>query len=225
MSRDWFGSIPIVDGLGFARGIMVLDDCEGTCTWVISGTGGDDVHEFAVAAAFQGTYGLRLATRATGAAADDYVQAVKVFGFPESGLLVARVKIGSVDVSDVKTARLNLQWSNGVKGYSASVHLMMSAGTAQYLNSAGTYTAIACLAQTFSDQAWYTLELAVDCIDNEYVGVFFNGTRVDLADIDVYEAGADTERGAKVGLAVYAVGANQAEIQVDNIYVGEFRDA
>lgn len=225
MSRDWFGTIPVVDGLGFARGIMVLDDMEGTMTWVVAGTGGDDVHALAAAAAFQGTYGLSLATRVTAAAEDDYVQVVKQFGYPESGLLVARCKILGVDVSAIKTARLNLQWSDGIRLYSASVHLMMSAGTCQYLAAAGTYTAIAGLAMTFTDAAWYTFELAVDCRTNEYVHAFCNGERVDLSDIAVYDTGADTAQRALVGIAVYAAGAASAAIYVDNVYVGEMRDA
>jgi len=82
MPRDFFGNYPIVAGLGFSRDIKVLDDCEGTFTWTVGGTGGDDVHEFLAAAAWQGTYGMHLKTRTTDTDEDDALAVQKLFDFP-----------------------------------------------------------------------------------------------------------------------------------------------
>jgi len=84
MPRDFFGNYPIVAGLGFSRDIKVLDDCEGTFTWTVGGTGGDDVHEFLAAAAWQGTYGMHLKTRTTDTDEDDALAVQKLFDFPVS---------------------------------------------------------------------------------------------------------------------------------------------
>jgi len=224
MSRDHLGQFMVSSALGFGRGILLLDDCEGTFNWTVSGTGGDDVHEFATAAAFMGLKGMRLKTRTTGAAANDYVAAARAVGHGEGGLLVIRARVASPDVSVVKNLVMQVTHCDGVNDYSANINIRMSAGTVAYLDAAAAAVAMPDLAQTFTDGAWFTIELVLDVLTHEYLECFCNGTRVDLAGAGVYDVGASTERGAIVSLSVIAVGAAPAEMYADNIYVGEYLD-
>lgn len=225
MGRDHLGNYPIVAGLGFSRGIMLLDDCEGVFTYFVDGTGGDDVHEYLAAAAWQGAAGLHLKTRTTNAAADDIIAIEKLFDYPETGLLVARLRVAPIAVAFVKTLKLQLNIDDGAQQYAAVLNLQVNAGTVAYLNSGGTYTAIAAMATTFVGGNWYTMELAIDCIAKTLLTARFNGLKVDLSAQGLYNSAATSGRGAYLILSCSSVGAVPAEIYADNIYVGEYQEA
>ena len=91
--REFQARVPIGSNMMFARGVLLLDDCDGTLGWVASGTGGDDVHAFSTDYAFSGVNSLKLVTRTTGAAAGDTLTVARVVEYPESGLLVYRARV------------------------------------------------------------------------------------------------------------------------------------
>lgn len=225
MGRDHFPNIPIGAGMGFARGVMLLDDCEGTFTWTVVGTGGDDVHAFATAAAFQGTYGLQLKTRTTAAAEDDYVQITRSMSYPESGLLVFRLRLLSPDISLCKAITIQLGISDGVNNYLASIVLRPSTPAAGYGNVLNAFVAFATAVCPVMDAQWLTLELVFDTLAHNYIEAYVNGYREDLAGVPVYAAGADADRRSYAVVMVDAAGAAAAEIYVDNIYVGEYLES
>lgn len=223
--RDFFGNLPIVAGMGFMRGVMLLDDCEGTFTYVISGTGGDDVHEYLAAAAWQGTYGLHLKTRTTNTANADVVTAQKLFDFPATGLLVARLRVTPLVVARCGSILVTLAIDDGAQQYTATLALLVSTGAVSYLNSAAGYTAITALATTFTAGQWYTVELAINAKEAKYQHVRFNGLAADLSTLDLYNPAATAGRCAQLGLSAVATAAGPAEIYADNLVVHEFPEA
>jgi len=214
----------VSSNLGFARGVLLLEDCEGTFTWVDSGTGGDDVHEFATAAAFMGLQGMRLKTRTTGAAANDYVMVSKPMGYPESGLCVARARIAVPALAAVGGFTLAVVARNGTRRWQGELVVSPNAPTVEYLNAAGAWTAVAALAYAPVVFGFVTLEVALDLRSMEYVEGAWNGARADLAGVSMYDAAADTARGLTLAVSVRAAGAAAAELYADNLYVGEFLD-
>jgi hypothetical protein len=223
--RDHFGVLPIVAGMGFMRGIMLLDDCEGTFTYTVAGTGGDDVHEYLAAAAWQGAYGLHLKTRVTGAAADDVLMVTKQMDYPASGLLVARARLAPVAVAAIKEIGLRLVIDDGTTIHQAIFSLFPATSLTKYLNAAGTYTEITPMAMTYLGSQWYTTELAIDCLAKTYRHGRTNGLTADLSSAALYSPGASSSRGVQLTLAVVAAGAAAAEIYADNLYVGEYLEA
>lgn len=224
MSRDHLGQFMVSSSLGFARGILLLDDCEGTFTWVPTGTGGDDVHEFATVAAFMGLKGMRLKTRTTGAAANDNLTASKMVSYPESGLLVVRGRFASPDVSLCLGVGLSCLDDDGVTQYIPELYWIPGSAEVGYVSAASAYVPIAALATVFLDGQWYTWELVYDCLTHRYVSATFNGTRVSLANIGARTPGASSGRGVQVRVFVSAAGAAAAELYADSIYAGEFLD-
>lgn len=225
MGRDHFPNIPIGAGMGFARGVMLLDDCEGTFSWYPYGTGGDDVHTYATAAAFTGTYGIQLKTRTTNAAADDVTAIQKFFGHPESGLLVARAKIATPSQAAIKSINFLLIHANGIRAYTAQLKFTPATPKIEYTDAAGNLVAIPTLARGQGDYQFITWELVIDCRTHQYLSAMVNGARADLTGINVWNTGAITEHYAGLALAVIAIGAAPAEIYVDNIYVGEYLES
>jgi len=225
MGRDHFPNIPIGAGMGFARGVMLLDDCEGTCTWLFDGTGGDDVHAYATAAAFTGTYGLRLKTRTTASADNDTITAQKLFDFPGTGLLVARARVAPLIVANTKSINFGLRIDNGVQQYVAYFRLAPSVGKAYYCNSAGAWVEIVAMATPYIGSNWYTVEIAIDCLAKKWLQVRFNGWTADLSTLPLYNDAATAGRGALLILYTLATAAGPSEIYADNIYVGEYLES
>ena len=206
----------------FARGVLLLEDCEGANNWIFSGTGGDDVHAFAATAAFTGGFGLHLATRTTGTAPADSLTALRWVGFPESGLLVLRAKIKSPDISDTAPLVLTAQIYNGTRMYVAEIHYSAATGTCEYVNGALANINLPALAQVIEDQQWVTFEMVVNVRTFEYITVTINGLAADLDGIAIGDVAATTARALAVGVGVTSAAAAVAEIDADNMYAGEF---
>ena len=223
--RDHFGSFPLVSGMGFSRGVHVLDDCEGTLTWIISGTGGDDVHEYATVAAWQGAYGLRLKTRVTATAENDYVAAQKIFDHPYTGFLLMRLRLATPLVANCKSLSAGFRDDDGAQQYLAQLALYPATGLVKYCDAAGAYVAIDALAQTFAASSWLTLEIAIDCLTHKWLYVLLNGVKVDLSTISLYNDAATASKAAQAIIMVTASAAGAGEAYLDNILVTEWPEA
>jgi hypothetical protein len=223
--RDFLPGFNVGSDMGFARGVLLLEDCEGAFTWSIIGTGGDDVHTFAAAAAFMGAYGMQLKTRTTNPAENDYVEAYKFMGFPESKLVVVRLRWASPDLTKVKSFVVDLYLRDGATTWQASLRFDTVNHLVKYLNAAGGSTTIVGMGWTEYPLQFVTAELVIDANAMEYLSVMANGVRAELPDQGLYEVGAETYRACDVGLTVTAAGAAPAEVYVDSVYVGEFLSA
>lgn len=225
MGRDHFPNIPIGAGMGFSKGVLLLEDCEGTFTWTVAGTGGDDVHAFATTAAWQGTYGMHLRTRTTLAAADDDLTVTKLMPMPESGLLVARLRIASPDPTAVKSVQIALLANAGANSYVGQLKFAPNTPTVEYVNAAGALVDLPTLATICPADAFQVVELALDVLTMQYIYVLVNGVRVDLAAVPLWDIGAVAARYSYISILVEAIGAAPATLYADNIYVGEYLES
>jgi len=225
MSRDYFGNLPVVAGMAFSRDILLLDDCEGTFTWQTAGTGGDDVHEYLAAAAYAGTAGLHLKTRTTDAAENDLLLAQKWFGYPETGLLVARAKIASPSWAAVKAINFIAVHGDGARNYNGQLKYTPATGVVAYANAAGVATAIAALAHLELEYQFTTWELVIDCRTHQYLSVAINGLRASLVGVALWDSAAATQRYAGLALSLTTSGAAPAELYASHIYAGENLEA
>ena len=73
MGREYIRQAEILGQFPWAERLIYYDDCEGTFMWSPGGTGGDDVHDFTTTNVLEGTESCEMKTRATGAAAADYL--------------------------------------------------------------------------------------------------------------------------------------------------------
>ena len=222
MPRDHLGVFNISSDLKFAKGILLLDDCEGTCNWIAAGTDANMTVTYETVAAFMGLKGLQLFSGDADPAEDDYVGAVKWVQVPESGLFVLRTKVGFPDVSDVKSVSIGINLYKDTRLYAAGMRYLPNTPAGAYLNSGGTYTAITEFANAVTDNAWINMELVMDINDLTYVSANQNGVEKDLAGIEFYDSGADTGRMVAISLVAITTGANAATVYFDSIYAGEF---
>jgi len=224
MGREFIAWAGLSDQAGFDPDVLLLDNCEGTFSWVATGTGGGDTHEFALQAALGGRYGLQLKTRVGGAMAGDWLVGTRVFGYPERGLLVARLRMAGYMLATVGQMGFELGAADGTRLWQASLVVQPNVPSCSYLNALGGLTAIAGLGYSPGELSWTTLELVIDLVTHRYVEAGWSGARVGLGGVALRDGGVDTSRWASLGARVETSGAAAAEVFFDNVYVGELRD-
>lgn len=220
--RDHLGMFALSSDLKFAKGILLLDDCEGAFTWTPTGTGGDDVHEYAAAAAFTGDTGMRLKTRTTSAAAGDTLGVYKWLSYPESGLAVVRARLASPTIAAPQSIEMVISVCDGSNLYQAQIGYRPNTPDGYYINSAGAVVSIPQWAFGNHDLQFSTMELVIDTRALQYLTAHWNGTSISLAGLALEDMGAYASRGLQALLGVTTIAAAPAELYADNIYVGEY---
>ena len=225
MSRDFFGPIPVVSGLQFARDVLLLDDCEGTCAWTKNAIDANATVTFETAAAFAGVAGLQLYSGNADPEMNDYVTATRSLSYPEVGLLVARCRLAIPTLATLGSLDLILQAWDGAHEYYGTLRLDPNTPKTSYGGADGNWHTLADLAYTPYAGAWLTLELAVDVAAKKYLHAIYGGTKVDLSTLALYDAGAQSERMSQVQLEATTAGAAATTVYADNIYVGSNPEA
>ena len=205
----------------FKRGILMLDEAEGTCHWTGSGDGADFVVDYHVDAAIFGTKGLLIQTRSTTPAEDDQVAVVQYVTFPETDLLITRFRIRIPTVSTVKRFTVHTQFHDGTNLLTAGIGYNNETHALSYYNAAGGWTGIDGYTATTADGFTSIMELILDQANKNYLSVLFKGLRTDLSGLSFYTSAASTLKDLYIQFLLDTAGAAQAEIHLDSIYVGE----
>lgn len=211
--------------MSFTRGIALLDDCEGTCSWIGDGTGADWVVDNATAASWLGTKGLRLKSRTVGAAEGDTVEAVRMVGGVESGLLVWRGRWASPDLSAVKYLYFSVFDDDGTDYYLAHIQYDVSGGVVEYFDRSNQFVGMGIVPGVIGDGQWGMFEMVVDVAGDEWVSMRMFGQQGEIGGeaLSVTEGGG-TFRALRFRLYVVGAGAAPAEVYFDQIYIGEHID-
>ena len=224
MPRDFVGRFNVSSDLSFARGVLLLEDCEGTFTWRTSGTGVGWASTFETAAAFFGTKGMQVLTRIGTPAEDDISVATRGLPAPVQEVMTLRWRMSAPDVSVVKRMLVEMVFRDGAKEWRGGIEYRPNEPVWNYRNSAGGVTAITGAVNSISDADWVQGEFTLDLKAHQYTEARLQGRIHPMVGVAMQEVGASTDRMAHVQVTVYAAGAVQAIAYFDNIYVGEFQD-
>lgn len=222
--RDHLGIFNVSSDLSFARGVHIIDNAEGTFTWTVTGTGGDDVHEHATVAAYMGTNGIHLKTRTTDSAENDYVAITKHTSYPESGLLLARWRFASPDIPKVKTMEIGLLTYTPDGNRCYGIKLDPNAGTLTYIDSGGSYVTITGGGSSLNNSQFIVMELAIDLRAMLYLDTMVNGIRSSLAGVAGQTLAPGSSRFCSIIMTLVAGGDGPAAAYIDSVYVGEFEE-
>lgn len=204
--------------------IILMEDAEGTDVWTASGTGADFVNSFTTAAAYFGLKGWDIRTRATTPAANDYVSVTRKLTYPRTPRLVLRCRLQIPDVSDVKYVTLEILIYDGTNYYSAAICITPNTPKVEYNNPELGATEIPALAFVWNDNDWVTIEFGVNMITKTYLGIWFNGASLAEGGYAIQNIGASTRRGISALIYVKALGAFQAQVNIDSLYIGSALD-
>ncbi len=222
MPLDHVGLYPVSSEMGFSRGVLLLDDCEGTFNWNATGTGSDFAASYETGAAFMGTKGISLATKTTTPAENDSCQIERNMPYPESDLLTMRMRCNVPDVSDVKYVHFNVYTLDGIRQYQAEMLWVPVGGTVwisipdnQSVELPGVYWEVI-------DGGWVTMEFTVNLKDHVWISGMFNGIRGDLSAYGMNALSANTKRYVRISIKVVALVSAVATIYCDFVYAGEY---
>jgi hypothetical protein len=208
----------------YSRDVMLFDDFEGRFRWTKSGTGGDDVLDEFNNASFAGEKGMRIQTRATNPAEDDYTTAEADCCLTEASNCYARARVHFVSPTTGKDCYIVVDWSDGTRNYKAGLKLDDDASKIYYWNSSGAWEEITGVTYDVNDDAFQWMQVALDLANKKYLGVKCGQEAESLASIDVQNVGAETERYMHIQITITADGAAQASLYVDCVYVGATED-
>ena len=206
----------------YDESVLLLEDCEGSNKWTAAGTGADYVNSFDASFCYFGTKGWKMRTRVTTPAANDYVSCARTLTYPTIRKLILRGRMCVSDVSLIKEWYGQVDVYNGIRDYRVSLKVTPNTPKVEYMNSAGAYVAMADLAYPPIDNDWFVFELALDLVALKYIHAAFGGTRVDLSAQSMYNVAADTGRVVVPSFYLLAIGAAQAEVGMDSIYLGAY---
>lgn len=222
--RDHLAKFNVADDMQFTKGIVLLDDCEGTNLWAITGTGADFTGTFETGAAFHGTKGLQLVTRTTDPADNDVVTAKRFMPYLAADVLLWRVLVGLPDVSVVRYVSFDFHMFDGSKDRQANMIWRPNTPRLEFKNSAGNTATIAGYAQGVPDGAWVSWSMAFQMDTYKHIFVELNGIKTDMSDEAIYEVGASSSRYVSVGITVVTIGAALATAYFDSMYCGKYLD-
>ena len=222
MPLDHTGLYPVSSQMGFSRGVVLLDDCEGTFNWTATGTGSDFAASYETDAAFMGTKGMKLVTKTTTPADGDYVQVRRYMPYPEADLMTMRMRVALEQVSDCEYVYFIVYPYDGVNQYQASILWAPNAGAVWIRESGGGYIEIPGSVWAVVDGAWVTMEMTLNLADFKYVSAMFNGVRGDMSAFSMDPLGANTNRYMRFEIKIVAIGPAITTVFFDFIYAGEY---
>jgi len=224
MGRDFLGNFNVSSDMQFSRGILLLDDMEGTDLWTASGNAGDYDVSLDTAAAFFGTKGLNMKSRVTSPASGDYVKALRLIPFPGSDLCVIRFRVCLPDVSKLDKFRLLVQFFRSSRSRIAGLEYHPNDPDLKYQDSVAGWTVLSGYDQAVVDGEWFTMELALDLATAKYIHVELNGIRTDFTEPFFDNSDASGYRYCQFSFYAYTAGAAAVSAYVDAVYCGEFLD-
>jgi len=208
----------------YRRGILFLDDMEYATPYVVTGTGADFACAVDPAAKLFGVKGLKLDTKTTTPAEDDYVKALIQICYPETDLLVARLRLGYPDVQKTKDVQVALRVKNGAREYLAAIKYDSEAKLVYYWSSGGAWEPLTGYGYTQTGILWTLFDMSIDLGLKEYLTILLLGVETSLANLAFQDVGASLERVVTFEIINTALTAAISTIYVDSLYVGEFEE-
>jgi hypothetical protein len=220
--RDHLGVFNVSSDLQFARGILLLDDFEGTLNWKVTHSNANASGVVHADAAFMGSQGMKLDTGATGTADGDWVMATKGVGWPSNDLLVMRFRVALNQIADCEMVSIFPEVRDASDQMHARVNWHPGDGTVQYLDSAGSLQDLGTYGWTIDADTFAEMELVLDLAQHQYISFALNGEETPMDGIAYQDVGNDTDRLILMRIYVECTAAGNAVAYVDSFYAGQF---
>jgi len=205
----------------YKKSVLLLEDFNVKPTILETGTGTDHniiVHE---SSRFHGASGLKLSTRTTTPAEDDYVKGEISFCYPMVRRICVRARIRIATSSKVKDYQVELNKYTGVRHYKAAIKFDNEVHKLYYWSSGGAWVEIPGYGFEMQDEVWTLFDGVMDLNTGTYKQVTLHGIETSFEGIAVENVGASAFRNASISFIVTALIGEVASLDVDELYVGE----
>lgn len=205
----------------FSRHVILIDDFSGNVNWVKDGTGADYNLTYDDSVFYHPSKSMKLVTRATNPAEDDYITANRYLILPHAGLFTSRFKIMSDDISLIKYFLTYISVYTSTQQYFAALRYDPNTPTCEYLDSANSFQTISDLAVGTLDNRWLQLEIILNLICERYHSFRIADVTADLSTVALRNPDANNKPYLYFTFQIYTAGAAQATIYIDDVYIGE----
>lgn len=205
----------------YDKGLLLFDGWEPGDSWDTAGTGVDWSWGRQSSVVYSGGYAAWVKTRATNPADGDYVRGQKSFAYPYRNKIFVRLRFQFVTTAVIDHLLVQIDLFDGVKNRRASFKYSPATMAFEYLNTLGTYSQLSALSINCYEGKWHQLDFALDLSLNQYVEAYLSGKYADMRTIGFYEVVASTRRYGQIYLYLEANSANQAQVYIDDVFIGE----
>ena len=197
--------------------ILFADDCEGVFLWKSQGTGADWTADYDETIAYVGAHSLRLVTKSTDPAIDDYAAIHKNLWVPPyKRLSLSFTFYRSVGTNSDLIA--SLYWYDGVNAHCAALKFLTSGSAIHYFDSGGIYQAITGWKwNTGTVKRWNFCSLTLDLVKNEYADLTVNHQSKCLAGTGYAVSPDATLAYLDLWFSLETMAANQAGCRIDQL--------
>lgn len=197
--------------------IIFHDDCEGTFLWRSDGTGADWTGDYDATIAFVGSHSLRLQTKTTDPAIDDYVKLTKnLWAPPHKRVTLTLCFFRQTGTNSDIFAML--YWYDGTNAHCAAIKFLTAGAAVQYLDSGAIYQTIPGWKwNTGVVHSWNFLSYSLNLVKNQYAEVTVNHQTMSLAGTSYALSENATPPYLELHLMLETKAANQAGCRMDQI--------
>ena len=204
-----------------SKKVLLLDDCEGTTLFVASGTGDDFSAANHADARYHGSKGLKLLTKETTPAENDYISAFRYVCLPRSGIYSASFRFSLPDASDVKYLQFGFYTDKGGYLYYPSLTIYPNTKKFYFTNSAGSDEDVCTTTYSCTDNTFHTIELQINISTAKYVAAFFDHYASSFSEEALPITNTANVLSSYIFFKLVAAGANQAAAYIDDIQICE----
>lgn len=197
--------------------ILFQDDCEGVFLWKSQGSGADWTADYDETIAYVGAHSLRLVTKSTDPAIDDYVAAHKNLWVPPYRMLtfIFCFYRSAGTNSDLIAS---FKWYDGANAHAAALKFLTSGSAIHYLDSGATYKTVTDWKwNTGTVKRWNFCSLTLNLANNEYAQLTVNHQVKSLAGTGYAVTEDPTLAYLDLWFSLETRAANQAGCRIDQI--------
>jgi hypothetical protein len=199
--------------------VLMMWDCENDIAIEVTGTGSGYSAVVDNLADCFGTKGLKMLTRSTSAAEDDYVQALRNLPFQGDGNYSIKLRFRIPTVTIVKDFQVMFDVHDGSNNYMYKIKYDSEAHKLYYWNSDGEWTEISGYDWVTDASAVYNFHLNINTSTHKYVNIKVAGLQTSLADIACQTVDTSTKKQIMFKMMATALMSSQCRVDVDSVLI------
>lgn len=215
MSKEYTRQIASIGIIPLAGPILFHDNFNSLLHFSIAATEGDYIAELDPSISFIGPQSLNLKTRTTDTALDDHVTITASTHLHPSKIVALSTRFLSPDFSKMSSLLFTLVFYDGANIYATAIKFLPATPAFQYLSATDEFTPIPNSAYTPLINAWHSLTLKTDFLNNNYVSLDIDHLHFNLSSLNTILFAGDSEIGLTSETKIITAGASPAQLRID----------
>jgi hypothetical protein len=219
MGRPYIRRIDIQSFPAFYGNILCYDDFESTLKFDSSGTGADYIGDLSESYTYFGSKSLKMKTRATDPAEDDYVSCCRTISPRDCFTISVKFLALFPVVTSPKHFAVYFYFDDFVHYYTAAIRYEISDKKLHFLNSLSEWQAIDNIFIELSYPQWLFFELGFNLLTGKYISAQMAGLKADLSNENLNDIGTSDVYDSRIELRLTSNNNLKPEVYVDNFLI------